>query len=141
MKLLLKSLKEEKSYLVKLQASRAGVNQATLGFLDACEELCEQRIHALTIKKRLLGPRKEGDGLLTTMDIYLAKQVPISTFLKVPSHKKVQCLFHSDTKPSMHIYGTNYHCYTCNAHGSIIDVVMKLRNCSFTSAVRYLIGK
>lgn len=134
-------LKLDRAYLVKLQAQRASASNAMLGFLDACEENAEARINYYKLQLRLLKPRTERDGLLSPSDITLAKQQPISMFLKIPTSKKVMCLFHADKTPSMHIYTNNYHCYACNAHGTVIDVVMKLRGCSFTSAVKFLINK
>lgn len=134
-------LKLDKDYLIKLQAQRASASNAMLGFLDACEENTEARISYFKMQLRLLKPRKEGDGIISPQDIVLAKQQPISMFLKIPTSKKVHCLFHSDKEASLHIYPNGYHCFSCQSHGTVIDVVMKLRGVSFTSAVKFLIGK
>lgn len=135
--------REVKQHMNKLLAHRAGANQTTLGFLDALEEKYEAELNTYKMRIRMYTPRKEGEvsNLLSPSDIAQAKLVPISTFIKVPSHKKVVCLFHADKTPSLHIYGTTYHCFVCSAHGSTVDIVMKLRNCSFTAAVKFLIGK
>jgi hypothetical protein len=137
-------IKDLKGHMNKMLSYRAVSNEITLGFLDGCEELHEQEMNKLKLKLRLLTPPKEGqsNGLLTSNDIAMAKLQPISNYLKVgPSHK-THCLFHGEDKnPSLHIYPDGYHCFSCGAHGTVIDVIMKLRNCSFTAAVRFLLGK
>lgn len=133
-----------KGHMNKMLSYRAISNEITRGFLDGCEELHEQELNRLKLKQRLLTPVKEGqsNGLLTPNEIAMAKFIPISNFLKVgPSHK-THCLFHGEDKnPSLHIYPDGYHCFTCGAHGTVIDVIMKLKNVSFTSAVKFLINK
>lgn len=135
--------REVKQHMNNLLAHRAGANEVTLGFLDALEEKYETDLAQIKMRIRMYTPRKEGEeiNLLSPSDIARAKLVPISTFLKIPSHKKVNCLFHNDKEASMHIYPNGYHCFSCQSHGTVIDVVMKLRNCSFTQAVKFLIGK
>jgi len=127
----------------KMQSYRAVANPITLGFLDALEDCHESLLNTYNIRIRLYSPRPKDvpDNLLTSAEIARAKLVPIGTFLKVQSSKKVNCLFHSDKNASMHIYPNGYHCFSCNAHGTVVDVVMKLRNCTFTQAVKFLIRK
>jgi len=127
----------------RMMAYRATANPISLGFLDALEQLHEDQLIKLNTRIRMLKPRKEGEEthFITPSDIARAKLVPISTFLKVQSSKKVNCLFHADKNASMHIYPNSYYCFSCQAHGTTIDVVMKLRGCSFTQAVRFLINK
>ncbi|MCY4144547.1 MAG: DNA primase [Gammaproteobacteria bacterium] len=53
---------------------------------------------------------------------------------------KGKCPFHQEKTPSFHVYpdeGT-YHCFGCNAHGSMIDFVMNTRNMTFPEAVEEL---
>lgn len=47
------------------------------------------------------------------------------------------CPFHHEAKPSLKVYeGKNgWHCFGCNAGGSVIDLVMKLEGVSFSQAV------
>lgn len=51
---------------------------------------------------------------------------------------KARCPFHSDSKPSMHIYNgkKGWFCYVCNQGGSCIDFVMQLFNLNFHDAIR-----
>lgn len=141
--LIVRNLKKEISQLKKhmnnMLAHRA-VNYNT-GFLDALEEENEKELNHLKLNLAMLtAPKKENNYFISSEDIARAKLVPISTFLKVTSNKKVNCLFHNDREASMHIYPNSYYCFSCSAHGSVIDIVMKLHNCSFTQAVRFLIG-
>lgn len=136
--------RELKQHMNRLLAHRAGANDITLGFLDALEEKYELELKQLKSRIEMLKPRKEGlpEYYVTPNDIALAKLQPIKNYLpnKIV-HNKTLCLFHADSQPSMQIYSTTYHCYSCNAHGTIIDIIMKLKNCSFTQAVKFLIGK
>lgn len=46
--------------------------------------------------------------------------------LEVNNQNKALCLFHPDNNPSMSFKGNYYHCFSCGAHGSVIDLVMEL---------------
>lgn len=50
------------------------------------------------------------------------------------------CPFHDDHHPSLHFHAkTNtFRCFACDSRGSNIDLVMKLRECSFTDAYRWI---
>ena len=94
----------------------------------------------------MLKPRKEGEELpdyyVTPNDIALAKLQPIKNYL--PSkiiHNKTLCMFHNDKNASLHIYTNSYYCFSCGAKGDSIAMIQKLKNCSFTHAVKFLIGK
>ncbi len=54
-----------------------------------------------------------------------------------PQHKAL-CIWHTDRRPSMHIYSDHVHCFSCGAGGSIVDVVMQLFGLSPLDAVRRL---
>ena len=97
-------------------------------------------VPANLVKLNFFNPYKKNGGI-TEEDILQAKSVPMSTFIKVPYGHKVQCLFHSDKKPSMHIYRNSFFCFACGAHGTTIDLVMKLQNKTFKEAVLSLVGK
>lgn len=47
------------------------------------------------------------------------------------------CPFHKEKTPSLKLYGNQrgFHCFGCNAHGSVIDFVMKLYDISFRQAI------
>lgn len=136
--------RELKQHMNNLLSHRAGANQTTLGMLDALEEKYEIELTQLKSRIEMLKPRPEGlpDYYVTPNDITMAKLQPIKNYLpnKIVNNKTL-CLFHSDRTPSMQIYGNTYHCYSCNAHGDIIAIIQKLKNCSFTAAVKFLIGR
>lgn len=134
-----KEYKELGAHKKMLQAYRAGSTIATLDFLDALEQIYEQKLVRLNMRINMLDPKKEVSTFaITTDQIALAKLQPISNFIKIPHGKKIMCLFHDDKVPSLHIYDTSYYCFACGAHGTTIDIIMKLKGCSFSSAVRFL---
>lgn len=51
---------------------------------------------------------------------------------------KFICPFHADTNPSLTAYQDHYHCYTCGAHGDVIEMIMRLRGLNFVDACKYL---
>jgi DNA primase len=52
--------------------------------------------------------------------------------------KRILCPFHDDTKPSLVLYEDHYHCYTCDAHGDMFDLVKHEKKLSFKEAVEWL---
>lgn len=49
------------------------------------------------------------------------------------------CVFHQETKPSMHVYPDgHYHCYGCQARGDIFTFVQEIEGLTFNQAVRRL---
>ncbi|WGY72979.1 hypothetical protein KEC55_33510 [Burkholderia cepacia] len=63
---------------------------------------------------------------------------------RVGDRSYAQCIFHNDTNPSMALYsGTprdkaHYHCFVCNAHGDIFELVKQSKGLDFVEAVRWL---
>lgn len=50
------------------------------------------------------------------------------------------CPFHEEKSPSFFIFPNNhYHCFGCQAHGDVIDFVMKTKSLSFVEAVNSLL--
>jgi len=54
------------------------------------------------------------------------------------------CQFHNDTNPSMVLFdsdqqnGSSYHCFSCNAHGNIYELVKQVKGVEFKGAVQWL---
>lgn len=49
------------------------------------------------------------------------------------------CLFHSETKPSMHVYPDgHFYCYGCKAGGDVFDFVQLIEGVDFSEAVKRL---
>ena len=128
-------IRSQKNRVLYLEVDKRDANDITFGFIEELQREKRERMEHLENKVRLLTYKRQG-GAITDEDIYKAKQTPISTFIKVPHSKKVQCLFHTDKVPSMHIYNTTYHCFVCEAHGTVVDVVMKLYNVPFIEAIK-----
>jgi len=53
---------------------------------------------------------------------------------------KAHCPFHADRTPSLSFYDSNrkFHCFSCGAHGDVIDLVQILLNVSSKEALREL---
>ncbi|MBR5728738.1 MAG: hypothetical protein IKX61_00820, partial [Prevotella sp.] len=59
--------------------------------------------------------------------------------LRVNSRRMCLCPFHDDHHPSMALGRKNhYRCFVCDAHGDVIDLVMRFLNKTFTEACRWL---
>ncbi|NHV26803.1 CHC2 zinc finger domain-containing protein [Burkholderia sp. D-99] len=84
------------------------------------------------------------DQLADTVQIdELAERLGIPV-KRVNGRVSAQCLFHNDTDPSMVLYrGTardkpHFHCFVCDAHGDIFELVKQAKGVDFSSAVRWL---
>lgn len=53
---------------------------------------------------------------------------------------KALCPFHADRNPSMSFKYNRYRCWSCNASGSAIDLVINVMHCSFSEALTWLEG-
>ena len=59
--------------------------------------------------------------------------------LRVNSRRMCLCPFHEDHHPSMALGRKNhYRCFVCDAHGDVIDLVMRFLNKTFTEACHWL---
>ena len=59
--------------------------------------------------------------------------------LRVNSRRMCLCPFHDDHHPSMALGRKNhYRCFVCDAHGDVIDLVMRFLNKTFTEACHWL---
>lgn len=66
-----------------------------------------------------------------------AREFPIEELVETKNGKAI-CPFHNDHHPSMDVRKNFYHCYTCQATGDVIDLVMHLENLTFKQAVERL---
>lgn len=50
------------------------------------------------------------------------------------------CLFHDDTRPSAGITksGNKFHCFACGITASIFDIVCKIKQCDFKTAIKII---
>jgi DNA primase catalytic core len=64
--------------------------------------------------------------------------------LEVNKHNFSLCPFHDDRHPSLHFYDKKtdshqqYHCFSCNAHGSMFDLVKELQGVDYTGSLKWL---
>lgn len=56
--------------------------------------------------------------------------------IEVSRKNKCRCAFHDDTKPSMQVYDDGYHCFSCGAHGDVIDLAAQLYGVDNPEAIR-----
>jgi DNA polymerase len=59
---------------------------------------------------------------------------PVSSPLAQLVGGKINCPFHDDDTPSLHIYDDHYHCFGCDAHGDLIELLMKIEGMSSLDA-------
>jgi hypothetical protein len=115
-------------------------NMVTTGFLEALQKR-DQILLDGSIKKFTFMNYKRVDGLTHT-DIEQARSHLISEYIPVNRAKNALCLFHNDKVASMHIYdGNRYHCFSCSASGTSIDIVMQLYSLKFADAVSRMLGR
>ena len=73
----------------------------------------------------------------TILDVAKAKQFPISQLIQIRGNT-AKCIWHNEKTGSLHYYPkTNtVHCFgACGESHDVIDVYMKLNNCTFREAV------
>ena len=88
-------------------------------------------------------------GQITDADIAQAREVPIETLYEGGNLRRVAgrlsglCPFHKERTASFSIYTqqNSWWCYSCSEGGSVIDFVMKIRECGFLDAVKFLVKK
>jgi DNA primase len=82
--------------------------------------------------------------MISKFDIQKLQDLPIEQVagalgLNV-SHNKALCPFHNDSNPSLTFHrGKNrYRCFVCDAHGGVIDLVMRYEHKTFLEACKWL---
>ena len=82
--------------------------------------------------------------MMDRLEIQKLRDIPIVEVaqrlgLQVNSRRMCLCPFHDDHHPSMALGRKNhYRCFVCDAHGDVIDLVMRFLNKTFTEACRWL---
>lgn len=71
-----------------------------------------------------------------------ARSVPIYQVKTFNGSGFTNCLWHHEKTGSLKYYkdSNRVHCFGCGKNADVIDVVMKLRECTFTEAIEFLIG-
>lgn len=123
--------------------SSRGIKYLVEAWVVECEKELQQ-VKELSVRVRAYKKNKKNGTLTDTDSIPLEKvrRVPINQFMSFRHDKKAKCLWHNDNVPSLVYNGlTNKQfpntvkCFACGKFAGVIDVVMKLNNCSFKEAV------
>lgn len=77
-----------------------------------------------------------------SLNVEMAKQVPIEHFIEIKPNGKGKCLWHEDENPSLHYYedDNKVHCFVCSKQWDVIDVVQKKFDKDFKEAVRFILA-
>lgn len=75
-----------------------------------------------------------------------AKSVPCETLLpwkRAGRYMKTQCLWHSDSDPSLTLYRSknNCYCFVCDKYADAVDIVMARDNVDFKAAIAKLLNE
>ena len=95
-----------------------------------------QRLIKLNVKP------KDTPGYITDEDIERARQYPIDSLLDFSRSDFCNCIFHSESTPSMKYYRKTNHVYCfgeCSRAYDAISVYRHINNCDFITAVKNLI--
>lgn len=82
--------------------------------------------------------------MISKFDIQKLQDLPIEQVAGAlgltVSHHRALCPFHNDSNPSLTFHrGKNrYRCFVCDAHGGVIDLVMRYEHKSFLEACKWL---
>jgi hypothetical protein len=89
---------------------------------------------------RIIALNKKGSSNQGSLDLNLAKQIPISNFLEVNSAGFARCVWHNEKTGSLKYYpkDNRVHCFGCGRSGDVIDVVRQINNCSLTEAIKLI---
>lgn len=78
--------------------------------------------------------------------VSVARELGLTVAARRAGPAKALCPFHNDKDPSLHLYPAkgadraHYHCYVCDAHGDVFDLVKRRRGEDFSKAVEWLAG-
>lgn len=86
-------------------------------------------------------PSKKSDYLR-----YIRESIPLSDVCdkldlstkEYGRQMRVLCPFHNDRTPSLHIYEDHYHCFVCQAHGDLFNLVQKVKEVDFQGAIKWV---
>lgn len=74
------------------------------------------------------------------LDVDRAKRIPIEDFIQFNRYNKAECIWHTDSDPSMHLYReqNRVHCFSCGQGGDVIEVIRQVHTLDFKQAVEFL---
>lgn len=90
----------------------------------------------LLLKKRLESPYL---GSNLTIQAFKLRYPMIETakeYLSLNYQHMAICPFHKDTQRSLKIYEDHYHCFGCQAHGDVLNFIMKIKDISLRELLK-----
>lgn len=126
----LKEVKKELEYCVILRRSLNGSDLST--------DILEEYVRQLNVRKEQLA--RTHKYIKKSNEIEELKKVPMDRIIMFNPAGFAPCPFHNEKTPSFKYYpATNTgHCFGCNQNADVIDIVQKLKDCSFTDALTIL---
>ena len=118
-----------------LALKQSGVN-------DITKDYCDLSLEDLLDEKEKLNARLRYTGVkFNNRNLERAKMVPISDYLLFNRAGFAKCLWHSEHTPSLHrITGKNkVYCFGCAKTADVLDVVMKINNCTLPEAIKIIL--
>ena len=82
-------------------------------------------------------PNYPKDGI-SQAEIERADERNISDFISAGRWGFINCVFHNEKTPSLHISKNKFYCFGCGAKGRTINFIMKWQNVGFQEAVKFL---
>ena len=75
----------------------------------------------------------------------IKQEIPIAdvvrAFYSDTTRNKINCPFHQESRPSLHVYEDSFYCFGCGAYGDAIDFVAKLHDLQLIDAARLIADK
>jgi len=120
------------------QLSRSFGTDRNISYYVEFQKIAEEKEELESRKAKYAESKDFGDDLNR-----IKLETPIPHYIHSLSRKKfAECLWHNDNNPSMQYnppehqkHPNSLHCYSCGAHKSVIDVVMKIYELDFKEAV------
>jgi hypothetical protein len=110
-----------------------------VNFVNIDADIHAKIVH-MNFLKKYLTLLKNAKSHENKINVEKAKTVPISNWVDFNHAGFAQCFLHQDKTPSMKYYEkeNRVYCFSCGFSGDVIDIVRKIKNCSFCEAVNIL---
>lgn len=106
----------------------------------------QKRLNKLKSVYRLHHPQPVSKNSVSDDDINYARNIELRPLMECmgfdfTARGKTNCFMHDDKTPSLTVKDNVYYCFPCGSGGDTIKAVMKINNCNFIDAVRFLCRK
>lgn len=100
-----------------------------------------ERLKAISEGKK---PKDLSEAIQRALQVSILDVAPLA-FKKAGKDFIALCPFHSEKKPSFHVFRKNgqerFYCFGCLVGGDVIDFIQRYRSCSFRDALKELTGE